>query len=124
MSPFDITNSICATRDNIWGEEVERDYKPFMINRALSYHYDTIMYAQAMNARSHIPAQQQYDFLRMSIQPKKKRFAKWSKREKDEQISVLTEAFKISPKLAQSYASLLNTEEIDKIKSLLDKGGR
>lgn len=124
MTPFDIANNICASRDDIWDETLQEYYKPFMINRALSYHYDTVMYAQAMNSRSQLSFKQQYDFLRLSIQPKKKRFAKWSKQKDDEKISLITEAFKISPRLAQSYASLLNNDEIEQIKSLLDKGGR
>jgi hypothetical protein len=123
MKVFEYVNAICASKDSYWEDGVsESEYEPFLVNRALSHHYDTVMYAQEMNARSHISEKMQYDFLRIAIQPKKKRFAKWDK-EKDEKIELIKKAYKVSYKTAISYAAILNNEDLVNLKLSLCKGG-
>lgn len=124
MNLFDYVTNINSSKDDIWSETSEKEYAPFLVNRALSYHGDTLMYAQEMNERSHLPKRMQYDFLRTAIHPKKKRFAKWTKPEEDADISLISEAYSISLQQAQTYYHLLNKDEIAKIRSLLSKGGR
>lgn len=123
MKPFEYVNAICASKDDYWEDGVsESEYEPFLVNRALSHHYDTVMYAQEMNARSHISKKMQYDFLRIGVQPKKKRFAKWDK-QKDENIELIQKVYGVSYKTAISYAAILNNEDLQKLKSSLCKGG-
>jgi hypothetical protein len=124
MNVFDYTNNICQSRENIWGEFSEKEYVPFMVNRGLSFHYDTVMFAQEMNQRQDLPKQQQYDFLRLSIEPKKKRWSKWHKQSKDEETLKIAELYGISIRLAQQYLSLLSTEQIDAIMVQTETGGR
>ena len=52
-----------------------------MVNRGLSYFNDTILLANEMNYRHNIPARMQYDLLR-TLGRKRKRFSKWFKAEK------------------------------------------
>jgi hypothetical protein len=64
----------------------------------------------------------QYDFLRIGVQPKKKRFAKWDK-QKDENIELIQKVYGVSYKTAISYAAILNNDDLEKLKSSLCKGG-
>ena len=51
MSPFDFTKQIEHGKKNLIDEnpELEREYKPFIINRALSFSHDMVLYANLMN---------------------------------------------------------------------------
>lgn len=125
MSPFEYANSISATRDDVWVEGIsEKEYNPYMVNRALSYHVDTVMYAQEMNSRSHLDSKMQYDFYRLGIQNKKKRFSKWHKPEKDDIAQRLAVHYGYSLRQAQSYITLLNNEQLNLVMEKLEKGGR
>lgn len=73
MNPFEFANAISSTSKDIWEEGIsESEYKPFLVNRTLSRHYDAVMFVQEMNMRPHISEKMQYDFLRLTIQPKKR----------------------------------------------------
>ena len=101
MNPFDYSNNISQSNEDIWTDDSDAEYNPFMVNRALSQFYDTCMFAQEMNASFGLTNRMQYDFLRHSVQPKKKRFAKWHKPEKDAQISAMCQVFGISLDVAR-----------------------
>lgn len=123
MNPFEYANAISSTSKDIWEEGVsESEYKPFLVNRTLSRHYDAIMFVQEMNMRPHISERMQYDFLRLTINPKKKRFAK-KEVSNDEVIDLIQEAYNVSYKKAVSYSSILNNDDLEKLKSSLCKGG-
>lgn len=124
MNPFDYSNNISQSTEDIWTDESESEYTPFMVNRALSQFYDTCMFAQEMNASFGLTNRMQYDFLRHSVNPKKKRFAKWHKPEKDSQIDALCQVFGISLDVARQYVSLISNEELKLIMEKTYTGGR
>ena len=50
MSPFDYLNSINYTKEDIMVDDIsEKKYNAFMVNRGLSYFYDTVIIANEMN---------------------------------------------------------------------------
>src|SRR3989304_4973463 len=61
----------------------ERQYNPFMVNRALSFNPETVIQANEMNSRPHLGKKLQFSFLINTIRPKK-RFDAWVKAEKSE----------------------------------------
>ena len=124
MKLFDLIDNIVASRDDIGLDEVEASYDPFIINRAMSNYYDCIMYASEMNTRDCLSKKQQYDFYRIAINPKRKRFAKWSKPETTERISIISEFYRCNKILAEQYSSLLSDAMIADMKEKLSKGGR
>ena len=78
-NPFDYVNSINVTKKDIMPDDItEKAYPAFMVNRALSYFNDTVLYANEMNVNHHIDNKLQYHFL-INIIRKKKRFSKWLK---------------------------------------------
>ena len=51
MNPFDYVNSINSSKkENLMIDEVaEKAYNPWLINKALSYFKDTVLYANEIN---------------------------------------------------------------------------
>lgn len=126
-NPFDYVNSINATKENLMrgtenDELAEKGYDPFLTNRSLSYFEDTIGMANEMNRRSLVDKKLQYEFLLNTIR-KRKRFAKWIKPEKNEQVKVIQEFYGYSRKKAEQAATMLTDEQINEITTKLEKGG-
>ena len=124
ISPFDFVKSINDTKENLiiddWSED---QYNAFIVNKALSFTPDTIIYANEMNSRPHLEKVLQYQFL-INIVRKKKRFSKWIKKEKIEAIDIIKEYYGYNTDKARQAVSILSKEQIDDIKSKLYKGGR
>lgn len=124
MSPFDIANTIRSTKKYIMGTEIEeRDYNSFMINRALSYHRDALMYAQEMNLNPGLTAQMQYDYLFYSIRQNKTRErARWGKKEKSSDIEAIMDYYQYGYRKAVEVSKILNSTHISYIKGKLYRG--
>jgi hypothetical protein len=54
--------SILQTKKSILTSENEKEYEPYIVNRALSQHNDLILYANEMNQYSNLENKLQYDF--------------------------------------------------------------
>lgn len=109
--------------DEDHGEENERAYSPFVINRCLGSFMDTVLFANEMNMRSHATKKMQYDFYINSVR-KRKRFSKWVKSVKSKNLAIVKEYYGYSDAKAQQALSLLSDEAIEDIKQKLEKGGR
>jgi hypothetical protein len=104
--------------------EVEEDYNPFIINRALSYFIDTVMYANEMNKYPTCDVNMQYDFYYYSLR-KRSRFSPWVKPEKPtERVELLKEYYGYNTKNAEVVVDMIPESEFQRIKSLLNKGGK
>ena len=125
ISPFDFVNSINTTKENlIIDERTEKEYNPFIVNRAMGFGKDTCIAANEMNSRPHIDNKMQYDFL-MDVVRKAKRYNKWLKNE-EENIEAIQKFFGYSFMKAKQALNLLNDTQIDLIKIHLStsKGGK
>ena len=124
MSPFDFVKEINHGKNNLMDEtpELEREYKQFIINRSLSFNYDTILCANEMNVQNHLDSKLQFDFFLNIIRPKK-RYGKWLKRENNEVLESIMKYYKCSYAKASEYATLLNDSQLDIIKQIIDTGG-
>ena len=128
VNPFDFTNSINQTKQDLMrgtanDKIAEKSYSPFLTNRALSYHNDTVFYANEMNTRHHLDNLLQYDFLLNIVRPKK-RYAKWSKKDNDGDVLIVKEYFGYNDTKARQALSILTPEQLTQIKITLQKGGR
>lgn len=117
----DIIPSILQTKKDCLVDE--KDYVPFVVNKALSFHYDCIMYANQMNMLSNIDPSLQYHFYLNSIRSYKRPFQKWHKRETNENLSLVKEYYKYSNEKAKDALRVLSDADISEIKKLLNKGG-
>ena len=124
ISPFDFANSIYNKDNLIVDERTEKEYNPFIVNRAMGFGSDTVIAANEMNARPHLDNKMQYDFL-MDVVRKGKRYNKWLKNE-EENIEAIQKFFGYSFIKAKQTLNMLNDTQIDLIKLHLEtaKGGK
>lgn len=127
VNPFDYVNSITFTKQNMMrgtenDELAEKDYNAFFVNKALSWFPDTVLYANEMNRLPDINNKLAYEYLLHSIR-RKKRFAKWSKPEDDEDLKLVANCFQCNLNVAKQYLSLLSEEQIEMLRQQQEKGG-
>lgn len=127
MSPFDYANSITHNKKDLMkgtenDELAEKSYSPFLVNKALSYFPDTILYANEVNKFSNLDNKLQYYYLLNSIRPQK-RFAKWVKKQDSDDIEAVKQYYGYNYSKALQALSLLSTDQIAMIKQQLQKGG-
>ena len=124
MNPFEYLKAINDTKQDIMVDDIsEKQYNAFMVNRGLSYFYDTVLLANEMNTRHHLDNRLQFDFFINTIR-KKKRFSKWLKAEEVDNIKVVKEYYGYSNEKARQALTLLNNEQIEQLKAKVYKGGK
>ena len=123
MKPFDFVNSINVSKDNLIEKDpnCEKDYVPFLTNRALSYFPDTVLYANVMNGFPFLANKLQYEYLLNSIRPKK-RFSKWVKVEDSNDLEMVKLYFNYSTKKAEQALSVLSSDQIRNIRNKVTGG--
>jgi hypothetical protein len=123
-NPFDYVNEILQGKKQLMvDEQTEAVYAPFLINRALSYHKDCIMYANEMNRRHFVDKRLQNDYLLNTVRSKKRPFNKWVKSEKSEDLECIKTYYGLSSLKALEALRLLNDEQIQELKEKTDTGG-
>ena len=124
MNPFDYVNSILKDKENLIVDEVsEKAYVPFLTNRALSYHKDTLFYAQEMNSVPHLDKKLQFRYLINTVKPMKRKGSKWGKKLDNADIEAVMVYYGYSYKKALSAISVLSKEQLKIIRKRLEKGG-
>ena len=123
MNPFNYLNSINHTKQDIMKDDLdEKGYNSFLINRSLSYFYDTVGMSNVMNRYHHLDNKLQYHFL-INIVRKRKRFSKWMKPETESDIEVVKQYYEYSNNKAKQVLPLLSPEQINIIRQKVSKGG-
>ena len=123
-NPFDYLNAINSTKQDIMVDDLaEKSYPAFMVNRGLSYFPDTILFANEMNRYHHLDNKLQFDFLINTIR-KQKRFSKWHKAEKSEDVDAIKEYYGYSNEKARQTLSVLTQDQLIELKQKVYKGGK
>ena len=122
MNPFDFVKSITYTKQDIMYDLNESEYESYLINRALSYHQDCLLYANEMNRRFELSNRLQYHYLLNTIR-KRKRFAKWIKPEKIDDLKTVMEYYQISRAKAEEYLNILSDREVEYLRKKMNIGG-
>ena len=112
-----------SKKDVLLDETDEKDYNPFIVNRALSYHLDCVPYVNQMNIHNFLDKKLQYHYLLNTIRPMKRKFQPWQKSEVDKNLSCIKEYFGYSDSKAKEALRILSDEQIAYIKTKIDKGG-
>lgn len=127
-NPFDYINAINSSKKNIMrgtdnDQLAEKGYDPFLTNRALSYHNDTVALANEMNTRHYLDKKPQFEFFLNTVRSKK-RYAKWEKKLKDSDMSLIKEYYGYNDIKARQAISILTDDAIGAIRSKMEKGGK
>jgi hypothetical protein len=127
IKPFDYVTAINTHKDIMTDTDndalMEKDYNPFLSNRAFSYHNDSILQANEMNQRHHLDKKMQFDYLLNNIRPRK-RFAKWIKNESSEDVSVIKEYYGYNNTKAIEALSVLSEEQLKVLRYKVQRGGK
>ena len=123
-NPFDYATSILQTKKQLIVDDLtEKEYNPFLVNRALSQHKDCVLFANEMNRRHFIDKKIQFDFLLNTVRSMKRPIAKWAKTEKNDDLECVKLAYGLSNSKAREALRLLSKEQIQKIKEETFTGG-
>ena len=124
MELKDWLNSINQTKHNLIGEDpsLEREYPPYIINRSLSGHIDSIIFANEMNMNHHLDKDMQYLFYLNTLR-KKKRFSPWIRKDKVKDLECIKQYYGYSNEKASQALKILTKEQLNFIKKRLDIGG-
>jgi hypothetical protein len=124
MNPFAFVNAINLDKKDLMVDDLtENAYVPFMVNRQLSYFQDTVLVANEMNKYHLLDKKLQFHFL-LNIVRKRKRFSKWAKADSIDDMEIVKEYYGYSNEKARQALSILSKEDLEQIKSKVDKGGR
>jgi len=120
----EIIPSILQTKKSVINDEIDvKDYKPFLVNRALSYHMDCVLYANQMNLLPNLDKDLQYVYFLNTIRSMKRKFQPWQKSETDKNIDAVKTYFGYSNEKAKEALQILTDEQIADIIIKTTKGG-
>lgn len=117
----DIIPSILQSKKNVL--EDEKDYSAYVVNKALSFHYDCVLQANEMNRYPSLPGTMQYHYLLNTIRGYKRPFRPWQKRETIDNLETIKEYFGYSNEKAKEVLVLLDANQIEEIRKATNKGG-
>ena len=120
----EIVPSILQTKKNPFKDELDyKDYVPFVVNRALSFHQDCVLYANELNLNPGMDKDMQYLFYLNTIRSMKRKFQPWQKTSTDKNIESVKTYFGYSNEKAKEALRILTEEQIAEIIIKTDKGG-
>ena len=121
----DYLNSINYTKDYLMEEDPdwEKNYPTYVINKCMSHHMDTIVFANEMNRYPNLDKRLQYDFYIHIVRPRR-RFSPWGKKQKIDDLDLVKRYYGYSTDKAIQALRILSPNQIDYIKDKLNKGGK
>ena len=123
----DYLNSINLNKNNLMDEDSDpawkSKYPAYIINKCMSHHMDTVMYANEMNQYSFLDSKMQYDFYIHIVRPRR-RFSPWGKKQKVDDLDLVKRYYGYSTDKAIQALRILSPNQIDYIKDKLNKGGK
>ena len=125
MELKDWLNSINFNKNNLIEEDPDAisSYPPYIINRCLSGHLDTVLFANEMNKYSNIDKDMQYSFFLYTLR-KRKRFSPWLKKEQVDDLDLVKKHYGYSNEKAKVAVSLLTKTQLEYIRNKHDMGGK
>ena len=116
-------NAINQTKENLMEDpHYEKKYPAWVVNRALYAHSDMIFLVNEMYVNKNLDHKLQFDFL-LNISRPRKRFAPWLKTSKVDNLDLVKEYFGYSDQKAQDALIILTDEDLEHIRTKLNKGG-
>ncbi len=123
-NPFDFVKSVSYDKKDLMVDEVEeKAYQPFLINRALSYHQDSVFLTNEMNVRHGVDNRLQYQFFLNTLR-KRQRFSQWQKPYISKKLDTVKEYYQISTREAKDYVELLSDKQLRELKNRMKTGGK
>ena len=120
----DWLNSINFTKENLIEDpDMISSYPPYIVNRCLSGHLDTVLFANEMNKYSNLDKDMQYSFFLYTLR-KRKRFSPWLKKEQVDDLDLVKKHYGYSNEKAKIAVALLTKTQLETIRNQHDMGGK
>ena len=120
----DWLNSINFTKENLIEDpDAISSFPPYIINRCLSGHLDTVLFANEMNRYVNLDNDLQYTFYLNTLR-KRKRFSPWLKKEQIENLDLVKKHYGYSNEKARVALTLLTKTQLEYIRNKHDMGGK
>ena len=118
----DWLNSINLNKKNLFEEDPDAKYPSYVINRCMSGHLDTVLFANEMNLNHHLDSEMQYSFYLNSVR-KRKRFSPWLRKDEIKDLDLVKRYYGYSNEKAKQALRILTKEQLNFIKSKFETGG-
>ena len=119
----EVLPSIMQTKKMVFTAENEKEYTPYVVNRALSFHKDCVLFANQMNLAPNTDKLLQYHYLLNTIRSYKRPFQKWQKLDENADLDAVKEFYGYSNEKAKDALKVLTNDQLNEIKKTLNKGG-
>ena len=119
-SPFDYVKNINTKSDYDYDLS---GYVPYLTNRAMAMHMDTVLIAEEMNQHHTLDPFLQYDFYYNAVR-KGRRFGFPKKLEQHPQLEMVQEYYGYSQLKAEQALEILSESDLCEIRRSLDRGGQ
>ncbi len=119
-SPFDYVRAINA-KSAIDTSSLDKDYVPYIVNKAMSYYPDTIGVANLLNECWSMPKRAQFDVYMQAVR-QKRRYTPWIKPDRSADIQIISDFYKYSRAKAEEALDILTSDQIAELKKLLKDG--
>ena len=123
MELKDWLNSINMNKKNLLEEDPSAKFPAYIVNRCMSGHLDTVLFANEMNLNSHLDPKLQYSFYLNSVR-KRKRFSPWLRKEEIRDLDYVKRYYGYNNEKAKQALSILTKEQLLFIKSKFETGGK
>jgi len=120
-------NAVSLTKEDLIGNSdnpdmTEKEYNAYIINRGFANFQDTILHANEMNQRANLFDRAQFDYYRGSLR-KRKRFSKWPKADKNNDLDAIQQVYKCNRTIAKLYLKALSPDDLKTVHERLYTGG-
>lgn len=127
ISPFDFMNAASFSKDDVINnhenpEMAEQLYTPYIVNRGFANFQDTILHANEMNMRADLFKDAQFQYYRGALR-KRKRFSKWPKADKSNDLDAIQEVYQCNRTVAKLYLKALSSDDLKSIHNKMSVGG-
>ena len=123
----DYLNSINYSKQYLMGEDEdpgwEKNYPAYIINKCMSHHVDTVMFANEMNMNASLDTRMQYDFFINTVRSRK-RFSPWGKKKKIDDLELVKRYYGYSYEKAKQALEILTPQQVNFIRDKLNTGGK
>ena len=126
-SPFDFMNAVSLTKEDLIHNHenpalIEKQYTPYLVNKGFTNFEDTVLHANEMNMRHHLFHDAQFQYYRAALR-KRKRFSKWPKAEKSDDLDAIQHVYQCNRTVAKLYLKALSKSDLEQIHNKMMTGG-
>ena len=119
----DWLNSINHTKVNLLEENPDAKYPAYIVNRCMSGHLDSVMFANEMNLSHNLDSDMQYSFYLNSVR-KRRRFSPWLRKDEIKDLDLVKRYYGYSNEKAKQALRILTKKQLNFIKSKFETGGK